>query len=205
MIISIWNCFSIPVDIAFEPPAFNTTLNDVVNHFIDALFAIDILLNFRTAYTVEATGLELSEPRQIAINYLKGRFIIDILATVPFDSIFQGFTENGVSGQLAVLSLLKFFRVLRVTKVISYINASENIKHSLKIFKLLFFLVIYIHFQACAWFYYTNIDKVWYPLEKVLLNQRNFYDDDVSILYKYCFSVYCSVNILLGEEMMPVT
>jgi len=30
-------------------------------------------------------------------------------------------------------------------KIISYINASENTKHSLKIFKLLFYLIIYIH------------------------------------------------------------
>jgi hypothetical protein len=30
------------------------------------------------------------------------------------------------------------------------------------------------------------------------------YDDDTSLLYKYCFSIYHSVNILLGEEMLPV-
>jgi hypothetical protein len=110
-----------------------------------------------------------------------------------------------MGGQLAILSLLKFFRILRLTKVISYMNASENIKHSLKIFKLLFFLTIYIHFQACAWFYYTKYDKVWFPLEKVLLDQRYLYDENVSIMYQYCSSIYSSVNILLGEEMMPAT
>jgi hypothetical protein len=88
-----------------------------------------------------------------------------------------------MGGQLAILSLLKFFRILRLTKVISYMNASENIKHSLKIFKLLFFLTIYIHFQACAWFYYTKFDKVWFPLEKILLDQKYLYDEDVSIMY----------------------
>lgn len=110
-----------------------------------------------------------------------------------------------MSGKLSLLSLLKLFRVLRLTKIISYLNTSENIKHSLKIFKLLFFLIIYIHCQACAWFFYTKFDKIWFPLEKVLLNQRYFYDDDVTVLYQYCFSLYSSVNILLGEEMMPVT
>lgn len=84
-------------------------------------------------------------------------------------------------------------------------NTSESIKHSLKIFKLIFYLMIYIHCQACAWFFFTNIDQTWFPLEKILLNNHDFYYDDIPVLYQYCFSVYHSVNILLGEEMLPVT
>ena len=72
---------------------------------------------------------------------------------------------------------------MRVTKIISYMNTSENIKHSLKIFKLIFFLVLYIHCQACAWFFYTNFDKSWFSLEKILLDQQFFYDPTVGILY----------------------
>lgn len=131
--------------------------------------------------------------------------MIDLLATIPFDTLFDGMVDKSVSGKLSLFSLLKLFRVLRLTKIISYINTSENIKHSLKIFKLIFFLVTYIHCQACLWFFYTNFEKSWFPLEKILLNERHFYDDDVSVLYQYCFSVYHSVNILLGEEMLPVT
>lgn len=51
------------------------------------------------------------------------------------------------------------------------------------IFKLLFYLVLYIHLQACAWFYFTNWDKTWFPLEKILLGQTYFYDDHVTVLY----------------------
>ena len=89
---------------------------------------------------------------------MKSRFIIDLLATVPFDTIFQKFFGKNISGKLSLLSLLKLFRVLRVFKVISYMNASESIKYSLKIFKMLFYLIMYIHCQACAWFYFTNVD-----------------------------------------------
>jgi hypothetical protein len=45
---------------------------------------------------------------------------------------------------------------------------------------------------------------VWYPLADILLDHRKLYNEDTSFLYKYCFSIYHSVNILLGEEMMPV-
>lgn len=132
------------MDIAFEPPIFTELPNIIFNHIIDSCFGIDILINFRTTYIVDATGIELTNPKLIAFHYLKGRFIVDMLSTVPFDSLFSGLT--GSSGKLSsLLSLLKFFRVLRLTKIISYLNASENIKHSLKIFKLLFLLLVYIH------------------------------------------------------------
>lgn len=204
MLVSVWNCFTLPVDIAFEPDFFESPGMIVFNYLIDCVFAVDILINFRTTVIDGKTGLEIIRGKNIAINYLKGRFIIDLLATVPFDSIFMGLLGSSISGKLSLLSLLKLFRVLRLTKIITYMNTSENVKHSLKIFKLIFFLVIYIHCQACAWFYYTNIDKTWFPLEKILLEQYYFYDAEVSVMYKYCFSIYHSVNILLGEEMLPV-
>jgi hypothetical protein len=124
---------------------------------------------------------------------------------LPFDSFFQTLLSSEISGKLSLLSLLKLFRVLRLAKLITYMNASDSVKHSLKIFKLIFYLVIYIHCQACAWFYFTNYDKTWYPLNEILLDHRVIYDDKVSILYQYTFSVYHSVNLLLGDEMLPVT
>ena len=90
LVISIWNSFSIPIDIAFEPKVFEETPNVVVNHLIDIYFALDIILHFRTTIINEATGEEIKEPKLIALTYLKGRFIIDLLATVPFDTIFYG-------------------------------------------------------------------------------------------------------------------
>jgi hypothetical protein len=52
---------------------------------IDAIFAIDILINFRTTYFNPRTGDEVSDPKLIAKAYLQGRFWIDLLATIPFD------------------------------------------------------------------------------------------------------------------------
>lgn len=134
------------------------------------MFAIDLILSFRTSVIDEVTGHEIINPLQIAKMYLKGRFVIDLFATVPFDTLFQSLLSHDVTGQLSLFSLLKLFRLFRLTKIIMYLNTSENIKHSLKIFKLLFFLVVYIHCQACAWFYYTKIDKTWFPLGGVLLD-----------------------------------
>lgn len=177
----------------------------IANHIIDVIFGIDLIMHFRTTIMNDVTGEEIKTPVMIAKTYVKGRFIIDLLATIPFDTIFDSIIGASISGKLSIFSLLKLFRVLRLTKVISFMNASEDIKHSLKIFKLVFYLILYIHCQACAWFYFTDFDKTWFPLEKILLGHKYFYDDSVSVLYQYTYSIYHSVNILLGEEMLPVT
>jgi hypothetical protein len=28
--------------------------------------------------------------------------------------------------------------------------------------------MIYIHWQACAWFYYTKWDRMWFPLPDII-------------------------------------
>jgi Ion transport protein len=57
---------------------------------------------------------------------------------------------------LNILSVLKITRILRFTKVITFLSTSDNVKLSLRLAKLIFYLLIYIHWQACAWFYYTK-------------------------------------------------
>lgn len=66
---------------------------------------------------------------------------------------------NRINGQKSnLLEILKIVRILRFFKVISYLNATENIKLSLKLVKMIFYLVLYLHWQACAWFFYTKQD-----------------------------------------------
>lgn len=47
-------------------------------------------------------------------------------------------------------------RILRFVKIISFLNATESVKLSLKLFKLIFYLLIYVHWQACLWYFYTS-------------------------------------------------
>lgn len=137
---------------------FESQTNKILNHIIDVIFGVDIVLHFRTTVPNDISGEVIAQPHLIAKAYLKSRFILDLLATIPFDNIFANVLGTKISGNLSLLSLLKLFRVLRLFKIISYMNASENIKYSLKIFKMIFYLIMYIHCQACAWFYFTSID-----------------------------------------------
>lgn len=62
-------------------------MSSMLNGLIDALFGIDIILNFFTTFFHPTTGEEISDKKEIARNYLKGMFCLDVLSTIPFDSI----------------------------------------------------------------------------------------------------------------------
>lgn len=62
-------------------------MSSVVNALIDSLFGIDIIMNFFTTFFHPTTGEEISDKKEIAINYLRGMFFLDVMSTVPFDSI----------------------------------------------------------------------------------------------------------------------
>lgn len=47
----------------------------------------DILLNFRTTF-VSCKGEVVSDSKLIALNYLRGWFVVDFLAAIPFDHLY---------------------------------------------------------------------------------------------------------------------
>jgi hypothetical protein len=132
-----------------------------MNSVIDILFALDILISFRTTYQCPDTGTEVVEGCRIFKNYFFGRFIIDLVSTIPFDKIELSaetleHAEAGGSSHYAVISCLKMIRVLRLQKLISHINASEDFKIQLLLFKMCFFLFLYIHFACCSWLFVSQ-------------------------------------------------
>ena len=54
--------------------------------FIDLMFMTDVALNFVTGFVLDTGELEM-RPRRVAINYLKGWFLIDVFTSFPFDII----------------------------------------------------------------------------------------------------------------------
>ena len=75
------------MEIAFKPYWLMTKVNYFANTFIDCIFAIDIIISFRTTYVCSDTGAEIMSGLKIAKNYVSGRFIIDLLSTIPFDKL----------------------------------------------------------------------------------------------------------------------
>ena len=81
----------LPISIAFDTRDPNL---DIVNNIVDICFVLDILVCFRTTILDDDSGDEIRDWRIIGNAYLRGRFTIDFLSTIPFDSIALIFLDE---------------------------------------------------------------------------------------------------------------
>jgi len=119
MITACWNVFILPINIAFET---NDPTTEAINVFVDLCFVMDIIVVFRTTILDEDSGEEIKDTKTIARSYLRGRFTIDFLSTVPFDSIALIFMDEASAKNFKLFGLLKLIRVLRLNRIIMYLN-----------------------------------------------------------------------------------
>ena len=92
----------------------------------------------------------------IAINYLTGRFWLDLVSAIPFELVLRLFfdpAKHTFIDDFKLLSILKLIRVMRLGRLINYMNSTDETKLSLRLFKLCFFLILYIHITACLWYF----------------------------------------------------
>jgi len=87
ILLSLWICFILPFEVAFEPSSLQTQTYRSINYIFDVVFILDILFNFRTTISDFITGEEITDSKKIAMNYIKGRFFLDLLAAIPFEMI----------------------------------------------------------------------------------------------------------------------
>lgn len=84
IILALYNSVSIPFTTAF-PTDEAYFFYDLWENFIDCIFFVDVIINFRTTF-VNGLGDEVFNPKLIAKTYVyKGRFFLDLLASVPFE------------------------------------------------------------------------------------------------------------------------
>ena len=67
----------------------------IIDLIVDVMFIADILINFRTTFL--HNGEVVIDPQKIAINYVKGWFLIDAIAAIPFDLLLFGTGTSDVS------------------------------------------------------------------------------------------------------------
>lgn len=80
-------------------------LSTLISIMISIVFFSDIVLNFRFSF-INETGDEVTNPKLIAIHYLKRWFFIDFLAFFPLELIFK---------------LHRNFRFLTIVKILKII------------------------------------------------------------------------------------
>lgn len=72
---------------------------------------IDILINFRTTF-VNGQDEVVSHPGRIAVHYLSGWFLIDLVAAVPFDLLLVNSDTDEVRLQVHTTTKKPHFCIL---------------------------------------------------------------------------------------------
>ncbi|CAG9761104.1 unnamed protein product [Ceutorhynchus assimilis] len=119
----------------------------IMDVFVEALFFIDIILNFRTTF-VNKKGEVVSDWRSISINYLKTWFIVDLLAALPFDLLYALYGEESGPSHTHLIKLTRLLRLLRLLQKIDRYS-----QYSAMILTLLMFsFTLVAHWLACIWY-----------------------------------------------------
>eukprot|EP00937_MAST-01D_sp_MAST-1D-sp2_P000861 g861.t1 len=132
----------------------------VLNRVVDILFIVDMSLKFYTMYPQSPAngGGWVRDQRQIARNYLRTWFLIDLVSVLPFDivSYFMG-KKNDLAKLRAfriirLLRLLKLVRILRANRIFKRWETSMSVKYSyMSMLKFSVLLIIADHWMACGW------------------------------------------------------
>lgn len=178
IILAVYNCFQIPFQIAFEPPFLEFSAFTTLNSIIDVMFLLDILIAFRTTYFDMHSGEEVFSGKKTSISYLKSRFFIDFVSTVPVDTISEQIFKVK-NKNLTLFSTLKLVRVTRISRMIARLNVARETKHVMKLMQLIFFLVMYLHVLGCIWFWVVQVDEFWRPPLDQLNEGSNFYTSNL--------------------------
>ena len=82
LIMAIFNSFAVPLEYVvtelIEQPSYQ-----IIDLIINILFIFDIIIGFRTTY-FNAEGMEIRSPKQLAIKYLTGMFLVDFFSSIPY-------------------------------------------------------------------------------------------------------------------------
>ncbi len=119
----------------------------ILNLAVTTVFLVDIFIRFSQPlpHHLHATGHHISA----AQRYLKGWFVIDVLAMIPYELIFTGHYSLFLTGLFCVLRLLKILRIVSFKAAWEY-----RIKLNPGIVRLVFFfyfLLLCMHWLACGW------------------------------------------------------
>ncbi|XP_050093966.1 potassium voltage-gated channel subfamily H member 8 [Anopheles aquasalis] len=152
LVATFYVAIAVPYNAAFVKTDRLTMVSDVV---VEALFIVDILVNFRTTY-VSRKGEVVSASKSIALNYLRGWFIVDLLAALPFDHLYA---SNVISGEESHIHLVKLTRLLRLARLLQKMDRySQYTAMILTLLMLCFSLVA--HWLACVWYVIAEKERL---------------------------------------------
>lgn len=199
IVLALYTSVVIPLSIAFKISEFHSIGFSIFDSIVDLIFMIDMVICFRTTYTKGVE--EIFDSKRIAKKYLMGRFIIDLVSSVPFDKL------SGNNTYVPMLGMLKLVRVARISGVITNLNINAGSKSLMKVAWIVTSLFLYLHVIACLWNFIVRDTEVWVPNKDFPFGGTIYiYEYYASeFLRKYLICMYNAFYIITSGEMCPRT
>lgn len=91
----IYTAMYVPFNVAYlTDPSLQSEFMNFVDLVVDILFILMLIITFFCAYE-RANGTIEDNPGRIALNYLRGWFFIDFIASFPFGLVMPLFMNQG--------------------------------------------------------------------------------------------------------------
>ncbi len=111
--LAVLNAILVPFEIAFEPEFAHSGEYEAIDLIIECIFAIDMIILFRTSTVNIRTGEEITEPKKIAKDYiLSFGFWVDLVCAIPINRMSS-------SKLLSLIGILKITRVAKISHIIA--------------------------------------------------------------------------------------
>jgi len=152
----------------------------IVNPLCDAIFLLDVVLNFFTGY-IEQSGVMQTNLRLIGKRYLKTWFLLDLVSSLPLDYIAPSGGPKGhinpISFALRAAKLLKLLRIVRFLKLTESKEVALYLTPSMvRLLKTVLFLLWMWHVLACIFWYIVTYEGIgatgWAPESIQYMNSR---------------------------------
>ncbi|XP_076646140.1 eag-like K[+] channel isoform X2 [Halictus rubicundus] len=155
LIATFYVAIVVPFNASFINIDRPTMVSDVV---VEGLFMIDIVLNFRTTY-VNRKGEVVSNSKSIAANYVKGWFIVDLIAALPFDFLYASDVYSGEDSGHSNIHLVKLTRLLRLARLLQKMDRYSQYSAVILTMLMLLFILL-AHWMACVWFVIAEKERL---------------------------------------------
>lgn len=131
---------------------------NAIELIVDVMFIIDLIVNLRTTYVKHNEEL-VTRASKIAKHYLKGWFLIDVTAAIPFDILFSLLHAHGTGGESTTLmGLLKTARLLRLVRIARKLDRYSEYGIGVLILLTATFALI-AHWLACIWYAIGRLER----------------------------------------------
>lgn len=154
ILLAVYNCILIPIDVGFGSKFYGTNGRtvDSVDSVLDIFFGLDFAFNFLTTFVSAKTGLQVTDGKKIAHNYLTSySCYIDLLATIPFDQLALLFA-GGTDVNLGFFGVLKLVRLLRLRRIVTFLKVNSGFQFGIRLIQSIGMLILIVHWYACIWY-----------------------------------------------------